>query len=155
MYKRLCIHNPDVYKIETYNLTGLSNFMRFMKLFCIISTKLQKLLQRTLGKKTPYSDGKSRQRRSKREDETQRQWKRQSPRTESHTAYIIFGSVLTWHSYLPESVFLALFSLRVQASLPGVCCGPNRASELNAKFPEVRMCRSLLLIHETWGQNRE
>jgi len=77
---------------------------------------------------------------------------RQSPRTESCTAYMIFGSVLTWHSYLPESVFLALSSLRVQASLPGVCWGPNRASELNEKFPEVRIWRSLLLIQETLNQ---
>lgn len=74
---------------------------------------------------------------------------RQSPRTESCTAYMIFGSVLTWHSYLPESVFLALSNLRVQASLPGVCWGANRTSELNAKFPEVRIWRSLLLIQET------
>lgn len=77
---------------------------------------------------------------------------RQSPRTESCTAYMIFGSVLTWHSYLPESVFLALSSLRVQASLPGVCWGPNRASELNEKSPEVRIWRSLLLIQETLNQ---
>jgi len=77
---------------------------------------------------------------------------RQSPRTESCTAYMIFGSVLTWHPYLPESVFLALSSLRVQASLPGVCWSPNRVSELYEKFPEVRIWRSLLLIQETLNQ---
>lgn len=71
-----------------------------------------------------------------------------SPVTSSTTDNLIFGSVFTWHSYVPESFCVAYSILRFHSSGLGWFT-VKRWSPENTKFSDVKMCKSFLRIQET------
>lgn len=94
-----------------------------------------------------------------------------SPVTSSSTDNLIFGSVLTWHSYLrnetkslacdrarddillsytPESFCVADSILRFHSFRSGWCRTENRWSPENTKFSEAKMWISFLRNHDTY-----
>lgn len=77
-----------------------------------------------------------------------------SPLTVKLKNLLIFGSVLTWHSYRPVSFVLELIILRVQVSFSGFCITLILSSAVKVCGPLVIICKSLVRIHETWKRKR-
>lgn len=72
-----------------------------------------------------------------------------SPVTVRLTAKLILGSVLTWHSYCPASAIRAPRIRKPQKSLLLECTDSKRLSAEKVTGPDVSMCKSLVLIHDT------
>jgi len=68
--------------------------------------------------------------------------------------WLIFGSVLTWHSYVPESLICGDVILSVHSSDPSECSDWKRWSFVYVSMPTVNMCRSRFLIHDTWRKKK-
>lgn len=65
---------------------------------------------------------------------------------------LILGSVLTWHSYTPESLPCADRICSVQFSERSGRMTVKRWSDVYVSTPAVRMCRSRFRIHDTYKQ---
>lgn len=59
---------------------------------------------------------------------------------------------LTWHSYVPLSLFWTYFICSVQSSEPSACNTVNRSSFVYVNMPEVSICQSLRRTHEICEQ---
>lgn len=65
-----------------------------------------------------------------------------SPTTFNLNVWLIFGSVDTWHSYVPESRGWGVVIRNVHSSEPSVCNDWNLWSFVYVKMPTVKMCKS-------------
>jgi hypothetical protein len=75
------------------------------------------------------------------------------PMTFNRNGSDILGSVLTWHSYTPESRSWGNLICNVQLSDLSGRITWNLWSDVYVNIPAVKMCRSRLRIHETWNKN--
>lgn len=61
---------------------------------------------------------------------------------------------LTWHSYVPLSLFCTYFIFNIQSSEPSACNTVNLSSFVYVNMPEVKMCQSLRRTHDIWNHSQ-
>lgn len=76
------------------------------------------------------------------------------PTTLSLYAWLIFGSVLTWHSYTPLSRVCDEVTFSIHSSEPSACNDWKRWSFVYVRMPTVKMCKSRFRIQETWKKSK-